>query len=122
MVAHRKNFPRQKRGRARRARLARAAGPFGPEVSLRLGFQPGGAYAPVGGQMSVVDLQHALEAHPLAKAPQKLIALDLVEHADASRRDELIAQGIAQLKNGDANDLFALATWLNSKKEFEKTV
>ena len=88
------------------------------EASLR----PGGAYAPVGGQMSVVDLQHALEAHPLAKAPQKLIALDLVEHVDASRRDELIAQGIAQLKNGDANDLFALATWLNSKKEFEKTV
>jgi len=72
--------------------------------------------------MSVVDLQHELEAHPLAKAPQKLIALDLVEHVDASRRDELIAQGIAQLKNGDANDLFALATWLNSKKEFEKTV
>src|SRR5205823_5666852 len=34
----------------------------------------------------------------------------------------LLAQGIAQLKNGDANDLFALATWLNSKKEFEKTV
>src|SRR5205823_4365487 len=51
-----------------------------------------------------------------------LIALDLVEHVDASRRDELIARGIAQLKNGDANDLFALATWLNSKKQFEKTV
>jgi len=80
----------------------------------RRGLHPGG--------MSVVDLQHALEAHPLAKALQKLIALDLVEHVDASRRDELIAQGIAQLKNGDANDLFALATWLNSKKEFEKTV
>ena len=80
----------------------------------RRGLHPGG--------MLVVDLQHALEAHPLAKAPQKLIALDLVEHVDASRRDELIAQGIAQLKNGDANDLFALATWLNSKKEFEKTV
>src|SRR5205807_4034628 len=80
----------------------------------RRGLHPGG--------MSVVDLQHALEAHPLAKALQKLIALDLVEHVDTSRRDELIAQGIAQLKNGDANDLFALATWLNSKKEFEKTV
>ena len=93
-----------------------------PTARREASLQPGGAYAPVGGQMSVVDLQHALEAHPLAKAPQKLIALDLVEHVDASRRDELIAQGIAQLKNGDANDLFALATWLNSKKEFEKTV
>ena len=93
-----------------------------PIARREASLQPGGAYAPVGGQVSVIDLQHALEAHPLAKAPQKLIALDLVEHVDASRRDELIAQGIAQLKNGDANDLFALATWLNSKKEFEKTV
>jgi len=68
------------------------------------------------------EIQGALEAHPLAKAPQKLIALDLIEHADPSRHDELIAQGIAQWKNGDASDLFALATWLNSKKEFEKTL
>jgi tetratricopeptide (TPR) repeat protein len=68
------------------------------------------------------EIQRALDAHPLARAPQKLIALDLLEHGDASRHDELIAQGIAQCKNGDANDLFALATWLNSKKEFEKTL
>ena len=68
------------------------------------------------------SLAERLEAHPLAKAPQKLIALDLLEHADPGRHGELIAQGIAQWKNGDANDLFALATWLNSKKEFEKTL
>jgi len=68
------------------------------------------------------SLAERLASHPLAKAPQKLIALDLLEHVDPSRHDELIAQGIAQWKNGDANDLFALATWLNSKKEFEKTL
>src|SRR5256885_4323672 len=45
MVAQRKNVPRQKPGRARGARLARAAGPFGPEVSLQLGFQLGRAYS-----------------------------------------------------------------------------
>src|SRR6202022_3332258 len=44
------------------------------------------------------ELSQKLALHPLAKAPQKLIALDVQEHIDASRRDELVAQGIAQLK------------------------
>jgi tetratricopeptide (TPR) repeat protein len=68
------------------------------------------------------ELWQRLRDHPLAKAPQKLLALDLQEHVDASRRDELIGQGIAQWKNGDASELVALATWLNGKKEFEKTL
>jgi tetratricopeptide (TPR) repeat protein len=68
------------------------------------------------------EIRAALENHPLSKAPQKLLALDLLEHADASRHDELIARGIAQFKNGDASDLLALATWLNGKSEFEKTI
>jgi tetratricopeptide (TPR) repeat protein len=72
--------------------------------------------------MTTEEIRSALENHPLSKAPQKLLALDLQEHADAARRDELIAKGIAQFKNGDAEDLLALATWLNGKKEFEKTL
>jgi len=72
--------------------------------------------------MTTEEIRTALENHPLSKAPQKLLALDLLEHADASRRDELIARGIDQFKNGDASDLLALATWLNGKSEFEKTV
>jgi tetratricopeptide (TPR) repeat protein len=68
------------------------------------------------------SLAERLSSHPLSKAPQKLLALDLQEHIDASRRDKLIGQGIALYKNGDANDLLALATWLNGKKEFEKTL
>ena len=69
-----------------------------------------------------VELSRVLEAHPLAKAPQKLLALDLLEHVDPARHDALVAQAITQWKNGDAADLLALATWLNSKGEFQKTL
>ena len=68
------------------------------------------------------SLSQQLANHPLSKAPQKLLALELLEHVDASRRDELIAKGIGEWKNGDPADLLALATWLNGKKEFEKTL
>src|SRR5438874_4702311 len=74
------------------------------------------------------EIRRALENHPLSKAPQKLIALDLIEHGDVragladSRRDELIARGIQQFKDGDPSDLLTLAIWLNSKREFEKTL
>ena len=64
----------------------------------------------------------ALESHPLAKAPQKLLALDLLEHPDASQREQLIARAIAEFKNGDADSLTALTAWLNSKGEYEKTL
>src|SRR2546423_5327976 len=71
-------------------------------------------------EASSSSLAERLSSHPLAKAPQKLLALDLQEHTDASRRDELIGKGIAEFKNGDAEDLLALATWLNGKHEFGK--
>ena len=67
-------------------------------------------------------LSQRLASHPLSRAPQKLLSLDLLEHANPSRRDELIAEGIAQWKDGEASDLFALATWLNGKNEFQKTL
>ena len=67
-------------------------------------------------------LSHALASHPLARAPQKLLSLDLVDHATPSRHDELIAEGIAQWKDGDSDDLLALATWLSGKTEFQKTL
>src|SRR6266478_2678662 len=67
-------------------------------------------------------LSHALASHPLARAPQKLLSLDLVDRATPSRHDELIAEGIAQWKDGDSDDLLALATWLSGKTEFQKTL
>ena len=67
-------------------------------------------------------LSQALSDHPLAKAPHKLLALDLSEHADASHREQLIARAIAEFKDADADSLTALAGWLNSKGEYEKTL
>ena len=68
------------------------------------------------------ELPQRLASHPLSRAPQKLLSLDLVDHATPSRHDELIAEGIAQWKDGDSDDLLALATWLSGKTEFQKTL
>jgi tetratricopeptide (TPR) repeat protein len=70
----------------------------------------------------IVDLVHGLQHHPLAKAQHKLLALDLQIHADESKRDVLIARGIADFKNGDAMSLSALGVWLNGKREYEETL
>ncbi|HEX4638749.1 MAG TPA: hypothetical protein VH170_04620 [Chthoniobacterales bacterium] len=81
------------------------------------------APSPDGGRpiaMTTEEIRSALENHPLSKAPQKLLALDLQEHVDRSHHDERIAKAIAEFRDGDASDLLALATWLNSKKEFGK--
>jgi len=67
-------------------------------------------------------LSQRLASHPLSRAPQKLLSLDLVDHATPSRHDELIAEGIVQWKDGDSDDLLALATWLSGKTEFQKTL
>jgi tetratricopeptide (TPR) repeat protein len=69
-----------------------------------------------------------LASHPLSKAPQKLLALDVRGASRTgvglteSKPDELVAEGIALCKNGDASELLALATWLNGKREFGKTL
>lgn len=68
------------------------------------------------------ELAQRLASHPLAKAQQKLLALDLLEHPDASQREQLIARAIAEFKDVDADSLTALAAWLNSKGEYEKTL
>ena len=70
----------------------------------------------------VVDLAHRLQNHPLAKAQHKLLALDLEIHADESKRDALIARGIADWKNADTTSLTALAVWLNGKRDYEQTL
>jgi hypothetical protein len=70
--------------------------------------------------LTTEEIRHALETHPLAKAPHQLLALDLLERVDPARRDENVAQAIAQWKDGDASELLALATWLNGKGEFDR--
>jgi hypothetical protein len=74
----------------------------------------------VGDQNAESDLAHALENHPLAKAPHKLLALDLQTHADPSQRDALIARAIRDWKDADETSLAALATWLNGKGEYQR--
>ncbi|MFZ3377985.1 MAG: hypothetical protein WA183_20750 [Chthoniobacterales bacterium] len=76
-----------------------------------------------GGQAQVVhpnDLVRALENHPLAKTPHKLLALDLQMQADPTQRDALISRAIADWKNADAVSLVALATWLDGKGEYQR--
>ncbi len=68
----------------------------------------------------IEKLSRALETHPLAKASQKLAALDLLEKIDPTRREALIARGIADWKGGDPASLAALATWLNGKGEYQR--
>jgi hypothetical protein len=76
-----------------------------------------------GGQAQVVppnDLVRALENHPLAKTPHKLLALDLQMQADPTQREALISRAIADWKNADAVSLVALATWLDGKGEYQR--
>ncbi|MEY2480191.1 MAG: hypothetical protein QOI04_1118 [Verrucomicrobiota bacterium] len=73
-----------------------------------------------GRKAEVSELARQLESHPLAKAPHKLLALDLLEHHDATQRDTLVARGIAQWKDADAESLTVLATWLNGKGEYQR--
>ena len=66
------------------------------------------------------ELRDALEKHPLAHAPQKLLAVDLKIHEHAEQRDALVADAIARWKDAGPDDLTALATWLNGKGEFQR--
>ena len=66
------------------------------------------------------ELARAIENHPLAKAPQKLAALDLQMRAEPSQKEAIIQRAIGQWKDGDMPSLATLATWLNGHGEFER--
>ncbi len=72
--------------------------------------------------LTTEEILRGLESHPLAKAPQKLLALDLEGRVDPSRKPQLIDQAIARWKDTDPTELLALATWLNGKGEHEKMI
>jgi tetratricopeptide (TPR) repeat protein len=52
----------------------------------------------------------------------KLLALDLLERARVVPRSELIERAVAQFSRGDPEDVAALARWLNSKGEYQRTI
>ena len=70
--------------------------------------------------MTAPELSDALEKHPLAHAPQKLLAIDLKIHEQPGGRNALITAAIARWKEAAPDDLTALAAWLNAKGEFQR--
>ena len=66
------------------------------------------------------DLITRIEAHPLAKVPQQLYALDLRAVQDPARRAEFIQQAMDRYSSTkNEADLAALTAWLYSQKAFE---
>ena len=64
----------------------------------------------------------ALDSHPDARAPHKLLALDLRDRADPSQHAALLNEGVSQFKNGSADDVAALERWLNAKGEHQRVI
>ncbi|HSP44795.1 MAG TPA: hypothetical protein VLO30_02265, partial [Chthoniobacterales bacterium] len=72
--------------------------------------------------IAALEVATKLEAHPLARAPQKLIAIDLKIREDKGARDSLLAQAMERWKAGEPDEMTTLATWLNSKGEYQRAL
>jgi hypothetical protein len=68
------------------------------------------------------ELAEKIEAHPLARAQQKLLAVDLRIREQKDKRDELIARAVDRWKNGEPEEMAALATWLNGKNQYQRVL
>ena len=68
------------------------------------------------------EIAQAIEAHPLAKTQQKLVALDLRMHADPLQKDAIIQGAIAQWQESDLASVAILATWLNGHGEYQRVL
>jgi hypothetical protein len=66
------------------------------------------------------ELIHAIENHPLANAPQKLVALDLRMHENPADKNACIDRAISQWKDAETTSLAVLATWLNGHGEYQR--
>jgi hypothetical protein len=65
-------------------------------------------------------LAQALTSHPLAQAPQKLLAIDLLIRADPAQRSALIDRAINEWKESDPASVAVLGTWLNGQGEYQR--
>jgi hypothetical protein len=72
--------------------------------------------------IGATELAQKLETHPLARAPQKLLAVDLRIREQKETREQLIAEATKSWKNGEPGEMAALATWLNGKGEFQRVL
>ena len=69
------------------------------------------------------DLLARIDAHPLARVPQHLLALDLRAAADPGRRAAAIQEAMNRYgATKDDAELGALAAWLYAKGEFDKAL
>ena len=68
------------------------------------------------------ELAEKIDAHPLARAQHKLLAVDLRIREQKEKRDELIGQATERWKNGEPDEMAALATWLNGKNEYQRVL
>ena len=68
------------------------------------------------------EISRALDSHPLARTPHKLLALDLLDHADPSQHAALLNRGVSRFKNGNVDDVAALERWLNAKGEYQRVI
>jgi len=65
-------------------------------------------------------IANALETHPLAKAPQKLLVIDLRIRAAPDEKAALIQAAVGRWKDAEVKSLVALATWLNGHGEYQR--
>jgi hypothetical protein len=71
-------------------------------------------------EQPITAVAKALEAHPLAQAPQKLLAIDLRMRASPNEKAALIQAAIERWKEAEVKSLVALATWLNGHGEYQR--
>ena len=95
-----------------------------PDSAKNLPDETGDNFTRRGEQSATTSpgISHALESHPLARTPHKLLALDLLDHADPSQHVALLNLSVSQFKNGNADDVAALERWLNSKGEYQRVI
>jgi tetratricopeptide (TPR) repeat protein len=102
--------------------LARSKTSVGLEalVALAQRIQSSGAGLHNADAMTAEEVVRALETHPLAAPPHKLLAVDLRIHEQPADKEKLVQAAVDQYKTGDNTALIALAAWLNSHGEYER--
>ena len=105
-----------------------AAGTSGAMLSAEAATDPSSESAPTDSPdnqkekapVAPAELIRALENHPLAKAPQKLLAVDLKILQSPNDKTSLLDAAISQWKESETDSVAVLARWLNSKGEFQR--
>ena len=82
--------------------------------------QPSPSPPPIVGKDEIVGLARSIDNHPLAGPPYKMLALDLLLHADPTQHDAIVALAIQNWKDADLPDLASLGSWLIPNRSFRR--